>query len=292
MIKRMAGVWLGALLAGQAWGNSLTVSGLCDGEGGRSIAARGRYAPLEALTLGASIGHSRARFADSDEEFSGNTIGAAADLSLGAFFAGASADRWKDSGQLRSTTLHGEAGWMSNAGVALAALVTNRAMRVTYTNTVLGVTRERQIDFKGTGFGADLSYYGEAWTAGVAFLSYDYGQNVQRVRSVLEAGNTQRFPRLQQLIGSVATRAAGAPDRELSLALGRQFTHLSLQASVQWQRDALTAEKSRSAGLTLGLSPWKHFGVDLSAGASKGDETDTIGWVGLALTLRGAKQAP
>jgi hypothetical protein len=262
---------------------------LLDGEDGRSMAVRGRYAPVEALTLGASIGHSRARFEGSDEEFSGNTIGAAADLTLGAFFIGAAADRWKDSGQLRSTTLHGEAGWMSNAGVALAALVTNRAMRVTYTNTVLGVTRERQIDFKGTGFGADLSYYGEAWTGGVAFLSYDYGQNVQRVRAVLESGNTERFPRLQQLIGSVATRAAGAPDRELSLALGRQFTHLSLQATVQWQRDALTAQKSRSAGLTLGLTPGKHFALDLSAGASKGDETDTIGWVGLALTLRSAK---
>ena len=289
MTKRMAGVWLGALLAGQAWGNSLTVSGLFDGEDGRSLALRGRYAPVDALSLGASIGHSRSRFEGSDEAFSGSTIGAAADLALGAFFIGASADRWKDSGQLRSTTLHGEAGWMSNAGVALAALVTSRALRVTYTNTVLAVTRERQIDFKGTGFGADLSYYGETWTAGVGYLAYDYGQNAQRVRAVLESGNTQRFPRLQQLIGSVATRAAGAPDRELSLALGRQFTHLSLQAIVQWQRDALTAEKSRSAGLTLGLTPGKHYGVDFSAGASKGDETDTIGWVGLALTLRSAK---
>jgi hypothetical protein len=289
MMKRIAGVWLGVLLAGEAWGHSLTVSGLLDGEDGRSVALRGRYAPVEALTLGASFGHSRSRFDDSAEEFSGSTLGAAADLNLGAFFAGASADRWKDSGQLRSTTLRGELGWMSDAGVAVAGLVTSRAMRVTYTTTVLGVTRERQIDFKGTGFGADLSYYGEAWTAGVGFLSYDYGQNVERVRSVVEAGSTQRFPRLQQLIGSVATRAAGAPDRELSVSLGRQFAHWSLLASAQWQRDALTADKSRSAGLTLGLTPGRHFGVDLSAGASKGGETDTIGWVGLALTLRSAK---
>jgi hypothetical protein len=288
MMKRIAAVWLGALLAGPAWGNSLTVSGLFDGEEGRSTALRGRYAPVEALTLGASVGQSRSRLGGSDEEFSGSTIGAAADLNIGAFFIGASADRWKDSGQLRSTTWHGELGWMSDAGFALAGLVTHRAMRVTYASTVLGVTRERQIDFKGTGFGADLSYYGEAWTAGVGFLTYDYGQNVERVREVLEAGSTERFPRLQQLIGSVATRAAGAPDRELSLALGRQFAHLSLLASAQWQRDALTGEKSRSAGLTLGLTPTKHFGVDLSAGASKGDETDTIGWVGLALTLRSA----
>jgi hypothetical protein len=289
MMKRVAGMALGALLAGQAWGNSLTAAGLFDGDDGRSFSLRGSYAPIEALTLSAGAGHSRSRLTGSSEAFSGNTLSAAADLDIGEFFVGAAADRWKDSGQLRSTTLHGELGWMSDAGVALAALVTNHAMQVTYTNTVLGVTRERRIDFKGTGFGADLSYYGETWTAGMRFLSYDYGQNVARVRNVLGSSSTDRFPRVEQLIGSVATRAAGAPDREWSLACGRQFAHFSLRASLQWQRDALTAEKSHGAGLVLGVAPTPHFGIDVSAGASKGSETGTVGWAGLALTLRSAK---
>lgn len=290
MFRRVAGLSLGALLAAQAWGNSLTVSGLFDGDDGRSASVRGRFAPLDALTLGASVGHSRSRFDDdADQEFSGSTFGVAADVDIGAFFANASADRWRDAGQLRSTTLHGELGWMSDTGVSLAALVTNHAERVTYTATVLGQQRERDVDFSGTGFGADLSWYGEVWTAGVRFLDYDYGQKVDRVRGVLDSSSTDRFPRLQQLIGSVATQAAGAPDRELSLVLGRQFTRWSLTADAQWQRDAVTGDKTKSAGLTLGLTPTKHFGIDVSAGASKGGEAGTVGWASLALTLRSAK---
>ncbi len=286
MMKRIAGLLLGVLLAGQAWGHSLTVSGLFDGDEGRSLSAIGRYAPLDSLTLGASVGHSRSKFHDSDEEFSGSNFGVSADVDFSAFFANASAQRWRDSGQLRSTSLHGELGWMSESGVAIAALVTNRDMQVTYTTTaLLGETRERDVDFKGTGFGADLSYFGTLWTAGARFLDYDYGRNVERVRALMQASETQRFPLLQQLISSVATRAAGAPDRELSVVVGRQFAHVALSADVQWQRDALTTDETRSAGLTLGFTPAKYLGVDVSAGASK-TGADTIGWVGLALTLR------
>lgn len=289
MKKRIAGLSLGLLLAGQASGHSLTVSGLFDGDEGRSLTAIGRYAPLDSLTLGASVGHGRSKFEGSDEVFSGSSFGVSADVDFSAFFTNASAQRWRDSGQLRSDTLHGELGWMSDAGIAVAALVTNRALQVTYTTTVLGQTRERGVDFKGTGFGADLSYFGTAWTAGVRFLDYDYGRNVERVRAVIEASSTQRFPRLQQLISSMATRAAGAPDREMSVVVGRQFAQLALSADVQWQRDALTSDETRSAGLTVGFTPWKYLGVDLSAGASKTDEADTIGWAGLALTLRSVK---
>jgi hypothetical protein len=288
MMKRIAGLLMG-LLAGQASANSLTVSGLLDGDDGRSLSLLGRYAPVDSLTLGASLGHSQSKSQDSDEEFSGSNFGVSADVDFSAFFANASAQRWRDSGQLRSTSLHGELGWMSESGVAIAALVSNRNLQVSYTTTVLGQARERDVDFKGTGFGADLSYFGAAWTAGLRFLDYDYGQNVARVRAVIESSNTQRFPRLQQLISSMATRAAGAPDRELSVVVGRQFAHVALTADVQWQRDALTTDETRSAGLTLGFAPTKHFGVDVSAGASKTEEADTIGWVGLALTLRSVK---
>jgi hypothetical protein len=289
MIRRIAGLSLGFLLAGQAWGNSLTASGLFDGDDGRSASLLGSYALLDNLTLGASMGHSQSKFQDSDEEFSGNDFGVSADVDFSAFFAHAAAQRWRDSGQLRSTSLHGELGWMSESGIAVAALVTRRDLQVTYTATVLGQTREREVDFKGTGFGADLSYFGTVWTAGLRFLDYDYGSNVERVRAVIAAGSTQRFPRLQQLISSMATRAAGAPDREMSMVVGRQFAKVALSADVQWQRDALTTDETRSAGITLGFAPTTHFGIDVSAGGSKTDEADTIGWVGLALTLRSAK---
>ncbi len=275
--------------AAQASANSLTISGLADNDDGRSIDLRGRYAPIESLVLGAGVGHSRSKLDGDAEELAGTTFGVVADLDIHSFFINATADRWKDSGTLRSTALHGELGWMSEGGIAIAALVTNHAMRVTYTNTLLGQARERNIDYSGTGFGADVSYYGEAWTAGLRFLDYDYGANVERARAVLNSSNTSRFPRLQQLFGSMATQAAGAPDREASAVLGRQFTHWSLTADVQWQRDALTADKTRGAGLTLGLMPGKHFDINVGAGVNKGGDAGTVPWASLSLTLHDAK---
>ncbi len=288
MWGRICGVVLGAVLAAPAWAGSLTLSGLADTDHGRSIDLRGRISPIQALTLGAGVGHSSFLGSGSDEDLSGTSFGVSADLQMAAFFADVSADRWEDSGNLRSTVLHGELGWMSDSGVALSALVTHHAMRVTYTATLLGQPREGTADFSGTGFGADLSYYGAAWNAGVRFVDYTYGSSVSRVRQVLGSGNTNRFPRLQRLIGSMATRAAGAPDREASGVLGRQFASVSLAANVDWQRDALTGDKTRSAGLTLGLTPTPRWGVDVSAGVSNSGAAGTVSWAGLSLTLRSA----
>jgi hypothetical protein len=290
MSKRIAGIVLGAVLAAPAWADSITVGGLLDSADGRSLDVRVRYSPVRELTLGASIGHSESRLEQDGDKFSGINLGASVGLDYDAFFADASVDRWKDSGDLRSTTLRGALGWLSLDGIALSALVTHRDMQVTYTSTLL--TGSRHIDFAGTGFGADVTYYGKVWTSGVRFLGYDYGRSVGRVRAVRDAGTTGRFPRLQDLVGSVATRAASTPDRELSLTLGRQFartSRTSLTADLQWQRDALTGDKTRGGGLTLSLTPRPHLGVDISAGASKTDGAGTVGWAGVWLTLSGAK---
>jgi hypothetical protein len=271
--------------------DSLSLGVLADDDGGRSIDLHGLYSPVDSLTLGASIGHGTADLSGG-EEFSGNSLGASADVDIDAFFAGATIDRWKDSGELRSTVLQGQLGFMAANGIAIAALAAHHELRVEYSATVLGQLRQRDIDFKGTGFGADLSWYGEQWTAGARFLDYDYGRSVDRVRTVLESADTQRFPRLQRLAGSVATRAAGAPDREASVLLARQFDRHSLSATLQWQRDALTHVRTKGVDLTLGLAPWRHWGIDVSAGASRDKEAGTIAWAGLALKLRSAQQDP
>jgi len=291
MARRISSLLLGAMLVAPAWADSLTLGALADSDDGRSLDLRARYSPIRPLTLGASIGHSQSSPAQG-EDLSGTSFGVSAGLDYDAFFANVSADRWKDSGQLRSTVVRGEFGWLSLDGFALSALVTNRDMRVNYSSTVLGNTQERNIDFTGTGFGADLTYYGKVWTSGVRFLGYDYGRSVDRVRAVIDSGNTDRFPRLQDLIGSVATRAASAPDRELSLVLGRQFartSRTSLTADLNWQRDALTGDETRGAGLTLSLTPRAHLGIDISAGASKTDGAGTVGWGGVWFTLSRTK---
>lgn len=285
-IKHVCILLLGVALLPAARAGSLTLGGVVDDDDGRSFDVSGRFAATSSWTLGAGIGHSESEF--EGEKFSGNTLSVSSDLALGAFFIGASANRWKDSGDLRATVLRGELGWMSDTGIAISALVTNRATRIEYTVNLLGQLRQRQVDLEGTGFGGDLSYLGEQWTAGVRFLSYDYGNNVERVRQLMESGDTQRFPALTRLIGSVATRAAGSPDRELSFMLGHEFGKVSLTADVQLLRDALTRDKTKSGGLTLGIKPAPRFSVDVSGGVTDSDLVGNVPWAGLSFTLRSA----
>jgi len=284
--KRTCSVLMISALMPAAWAGSLTLGGVVDEDSGKSFDLGGRFQATPAWTLGAGVGHSESKF--DDQQFSGSSFNVSSDLALGAFFIGASANRWKDSGELRATVLRGELGWMSEAGVAISALVTSRATRIDYTVTFLGQTRERQIDFEGTGFGGDVSYLGEQWTAGVRFLSYDYGNNVERVRAAMESGDTERFPTLARLFGSVATQAAGSPDRELSFMLGREFGKVSVTADMQLLRDALTGGKTNSGGLTLGFKPTPRFSVDVSAGVTDSDVVGNVPWAGLSLTLRSA----
>jgi hypothetical protein len=117
-------------------------------------------------------------------------------------------------------------------------------------------------------------------------------ESQRRAAAAIDAGNTDRFPRVQDLVGSVATRAASTPDRELSFVLGRQFartSRTSLTADLQWQRDALTGDETRGGGLTLSLTPRNHLGINISAGASKTDGAGTVGWGGIRFTLSRTK---
>jgi hypothetical protein len=263
--------------------SSLSVAGLVDGEDGRSVDLDGRLDLTGHWSVGAGLGYGESDFGD--QHFSARSMRASTDVQFGAFFAGASADRWHDSGQLRANTLRGEFGWMSDSGLAVSALVTDRNLDITYTATLEDQTREFDIEFQGTGYGAGLSYFGSSWSVGIRFLDYTYGNNVARLQAVLASAETERFPRLQRLTESVATRAAGTPDRELSLVLGRQFARSHLTGDWQLRRDALTGEKTTSAGLTFGVELGRQLLLDTMVGFSDGGAAGSVPWGGLALTL-------
>jgi hypothetical protein len=282
----LPGLLLSAMGSVPVHAASLTIAGLVDGADGQSLNVTGRTSVTDAWLVSASAGHGESTL-DGDR-FSGNSVGASTDVQLGDFFANATFNRWKDSGQLTATTWRGALGWMSASGLSLSALVADRGLDVTYSATVLGQMRQRKVSFDGTGFGAESAWFGEQWTASASFLDYDYGHSVQRVRNILDASDTIRFPRIAQLVGSMATRAASAADQELGLSIGRQFARSSLSGDWQMQRDALTGEKSHSLGLTLGLEWGRRVGLDASAGFTGGNGSGTEPWGGLALTLRTA----
>lgn len=276
------------VMAGPCAASSVSIAVLLDGDEGRSLDLDGRLDLTPGWSIGAGAGRSELDLGG--EQFSGTSLRAGTDVQIGALFAGASAERWKDSDQLRATTLRGELGWMSEAGLVIAALVADRSLKIDYTAIILGQPRQFDVNFQGTGFGGEVAWFGPVWSASLRYLDYSYGNNVARVRAVLQSANTERFPRVQRLAESVATRAAGAPDRELTLALGRQFTRSYLTADWGLQRDALTRENTRSYGLTLGVELGSRLVLDTMAGLSDGAESGSVAWGGLALTLRGAQR--
>ncbi len=263
---------------------SLSLAGLVDGDGGTIVDLDGSLPLTENWIVGAGAG--RGESSVEGERFSGTSLRAGTDVQWGSLFANADVERWKDSGRLRSTTWRAGAGWLAESGLAASLLLVDRNLDITYTFTQAGSTRERHVRLDGTGFGAELGWFGVEWTAGARYVGYDYGRNVGRIRAIRDAAATGRFPRLQQLIASIATRAAGAPDREMSLFVDRSVGRFHLGADWQQQRDAVTREVINSAGLTLGMELTGRFAVDVMAGGSRDEAAGTVPWGGVALTLR------
>lgn len=275
-----------AALAPAAGASSLTIAALADGESGHVLDLDGRLEVNDHWALGGGAGHGESSL--EGEKFSASSLRLATDLQFGGFFMTADAERWNDSGQLRATTLRGEIGWMSASGLAISAIVADRQLDIDYTVTILDQTREFQVDLDGTGFGGDLSFLGGSWSAGLRYMEYDYGRRVARVRDIRDAAETGRFPRLQRLIASVATRAAGAPDREVAFIVSRQFARHYLSGDWQMQRDAVSGDDTHTFGVTFGVELGERFVLDTLAGLSDSGSTGAVPWGGLALTLRSA----
>lgn len=286
MPKIICAAVLAAVLVTPGYTASLTLSGLVDGDEGTAVDMDGSLPLAENWIIGAGAGRGDSSL--EGEKFSATSLRASTDVQIGDVFANAGVERWKDSGQLRSTTWRAGLGWMSGSGFAATLLVVDRNLDITYTATVAGIPRELQASLDGTGFGGELGWFGTAWTLGARYVGYDYGRNVERIRAIREAAATGRFPRLQRLVTSVATRAAGAPDREMALYVDHRIGRFSIGADWQQQRDAATRDLINSAGITLGIGRESPLGVDLMAGYSSGGSAGTVPWGGVALTLRSA----
>lgn len=273
------------LPAAAARAASVTASTLADSEDGLSYGIDGQFSLTDSWSVGAGVQQSEASLAGAD--FSGTAVRLASNVSAGAFAAGVSLRRWKDSSQVRSTTIQGEAGWMWGNGLSVTALLDDRDVRVEYTTTVLGQTRQASVDFRGTGFGADVSWFGTDWNLGARYLDYNYGRSVARVRAAMESSSTLRFPRVETLLDSIATRAAGAPDRQVTATIGRSFSRSSIQADWVLQRDALTLANVKSLSLTYGHDIGSTVRLDVTAGHSDGDDSRSMVFGGLALTWQG-----
>lgn len=290
MHRQLVVLLLAAALSAPGLAASVTVAGQVDGDDGTALDLDGALPVTDNWIIGAGVGQGDSSL--EGEKFSATSLRARTDLQLGNVFANAGVERWKDSGQLKATTVRAGLGWMAESGLAVSALVADRSLDLTYTATVLGTTREFDIGLDGTGFGGELAWFGAGWSVGARLLDYDYGRKVDRIRAIRASADTGRFPRLQRLVASVATRAAGAPDQELALLVMRQLGRFSLAGDWQQQRDAVTRDRLHSLGVTLGVELSQRLVLDAMAGCSTGGTAGTVPWAGLALTLRSAAAVP
>jgi hypothetical protein len=283
LVAALGGITLHGAAASAA---SVTLSTLGDTEDGLSYGVSGHFSPTEHWSVGAGIEQSQTSIGGAD--FSGTALRMSTDVSLGGFMASASVRRWKDSSQVKSTTSLAELGWMTESGWSLSVLADDRNVTVQYTTTVLGETRPAAIEFNGTGYGADISFYGDGWILAARYLEYDYGRSVTRVRAAIESTSTERFPRVDSLLGSIVTRASGAPDQQFLATVGRTFGNSSLQVDWTLQRDALTQDKVKSVSGTWGYGVTAGLWLDTTAGVSDVAGGDSLIFGGLALTWRQA----
>ncbi len=273
-----------AVFATPAEAVSVTLAGLIDQQDGRSYDLDGRAALTDSWSVGAGIGRNESIVNGAD--FAGTSLRLSTDLAVGGFSASASLQRWNDAGQVRSTAVLGQLGWSAENGLTASVLLDDRSLTLEYSATIAGQQRVRQVDFDGAGLGGELTWFGDRWNLGLRYIDYSYGRSMDRVRAALNAPDTGRFPRLQLLIESVATRAVGAPDRQFSATLGRQFARASLQGDWNLQRDALSGDEINSYSLTHGYEFSDRLQIDTTLGVSAGGFAGTVAFAGLALTLR------
>jgi hypothetical protein len=287
LLAAVLAAWL--LPGGAACAASATATVLTDSEDGLSFGLDGRFSPTDNWSVGAGVAQSQMDLGGAD--FSGTAMRLSSNVTMGAFMAGASVRRWKDTDQVSSTAVLGELGFMWGSGLSVSALLEDRDLRVKYEATVRGAARAAHVDFEGTGVGADVSWFGADWNLGVRYLDYDYGRSVARVRAVMESSSTLLFPRVETLLDSIVTRAMGAPDRQFMATIGRGFPRSSIQADWAMQRDALTQEEVKSLSLTYGHRVGSAWGLDVSVGYSDSTDSDKVAYGVLALTWQHQRAA-
>jgi hypothetical protein len=114
MQKSLIATAVAVLLSARVEAASVVLAGLADGEHGRSYDMDVAFSPTDHWTLGAGSGRSESSVPGA--AFSGTSLRLSTDIQLGAVSAGTAVQRWRDSNQLRSTSVLGQVGWMADNG--------------------------------------------------------------------------------------------------------------------------------------------------------------------------------
>jgi hypothetical protein len=263
---------------------SLRLGGLLDSAGAHGLDVDVWWAPNDHWSMGAGAGSSTA--GEDAGDLSGNSIRLSTDFSAGGWLLGLAGSQWEDSGDVKTRVAQAFVGFTAANGLTLGVLAEDRALDVGYVFRTLQGVREGTISLDGRGVGLELGWFGEASHVVVRHVDHEYGRSLDRLRAVVAAPDTERVPRLTALADSLVTRAASAPSRELTLDVGRELARSSLRGEWSWQEDALTGGNVHILSVQVEFRVRPRLSIEPTLGFAAGDEIESAGFGGLALTLR------
>lgn len=275
---------LPAAVAAETGRFSASIGTLVDDADGTSVDVDLYWEPTTWLSLGAGIGQSESSADLAD--FNGDSRRASLDVHGDSLGGRLSWRQWQDSGQFDSDSMAAEVYWRTTSGWQFGAIAEQRDFGVDYTVTVLNRPLQRRVEFDGQGFGAQVSWYGDAWGGYLRGVTYDYDETLARVLAAARTPNLARFPRLDSLVTSLLTRSAAAVDHDLAAGIERSFQRSGLRFDVSTTRDSLSGADSRSLSVSYRYSLTPRFELEGTLGSADNDDLDAVGFAGIALSYR------
>ncbi len=266
-------------------GFTLQASAFVDDQDGTSYDLNAQFQPSDWLTLSAGAGRSRSSALTTD--FNGTAVHGGVDVQRGRFGGGLQASGWEDSDQFTSRILSGRFAVTLAESFEAGVLLESRQLEVGYTTTgLLGRTIPQNLHFQGSGLGAELGWYGRAWSGHLRGIAYDYDTQLDRVIAASRAPATRAFPQLASLVSSVLTRTAGAIDYQASLGVDRAFARSGLGVDLTLSSDTISGDDSASLSVSWRYELSTHLGIDTTLGLTETDGFDSTGFAGLGFSFR------
>jgi hypothetical protein len=267
----------------------LALTALGDDASGRSFDVNAMLSPSARWSIAAGAGSSDAGGATGAASAAvpslhGTSFNGSVDLKLGQFGLKPGFSHWRDDDHFSSSTPQLSAYW-KHGGLRTQLLLERPKFALDYQLRIANQTITRLFEFSGNGIGGSLDWYGNHWSSSVSFMSYSYGNEVTRVRAILNTPNLQDFPRLTLLAGSMATLTRGALKDRTAAGLEYAFTRTSVHADLTSVTDAISDARSASYGLGVAYVLNSRVSVDLSGGISHADGLDDTKYASVALNL-------
>jgi hypothetical protein len=253
-----------------------------DQQGGFALDADFSVSPSERLTLSAGAGHSQGA------EVTGDLTGTLynAGLSWRGERAGISLayDAFDDSSNYQAGTL-GARAWLAAGDFEFALLGRRRDLSVEVVLDLPLRTLRRELDFSATGFGLELGYAREDFSAYVMALQYDYDESFDGFLELIRSPVLERRPRIEALVGTFITQTQGAIDRLAGAGCEFGWGRHSLGLDLTFAHDAVLDSGSTSLALSYRQVESARIDWGLSAGLVDSDAFGGIGFLGVEIGL-------